>query len=147
MTVSSSLSGRHALVCGASAGIGRASAIALAQRGAQLTLLARRVERLEALIPELLAAGASRVDALQADLDDREGLGTALDTLLSKGPVHILLHNTGGPPAGPLLEADLRTFETAFGRHVLAGQLLVTKVVQGWQRLGMAGSSTSSRPL
>ena len=55
MNRTSSLSGRHALVCGASAGIGRASALALASRGADLTLLARRQEQLEALIPEAVS--------------------------------------------------------------------------------------------
>jgi 3-oxoacyl-[acyl-carrier protein] reductase len=136
MTVSSSLSGRHALVCGASAGIGRASALALAARGASLTLLARRVERLDALIPELLAAGAESARALAADLDDRPALSLALDKLLEDGPVHILLHNTGGPPSGPLLQAELSTFETAFGRHVLAGQLMVQKLVPGMAAAG-----------
>jgi short-subunit dehydrogenase len=65
MTVASSLSGRHALVCGASAGIGRASAFALAKRGASLTLLARRADRLQALIPDLIAAGAASATAAQ----------------------------------------------------------------------------------
>jgi 3-oxoacyl-[acyl-carrier protein] reductase len=136
MTVASSLSGRHALVCGASAGIGRASALALAKRGANLTLLARRADRLEALIPLLLEAGAASATALVADLDDRAGLARALDGLVAQNPVHILIHNTGGPPGGPLLEAALSTFETAFGRHVLAGQVLVQKLVPGMKAAG-----------
>jgi 3-oxoacyl-[acyl-carrier protein] reductase len=136
MNLTSSLSGRHALVCGASAGIGRASALALASRGADLTLLARRKEHLEALIPEVLAAGAGSAQALVADLDDREALATSLNQLLAKAPVHILIHNTGGPPGGPLLKADLSTFETAFGRHVLAGQVLVQKLVPGMVAAG-----------
>ena len=136
MNLTSSLSGRHALVCGASAGIGRASALALASRGANLTLLARRQEQLEALIPEVLAAGAGSAQVLVADLDDREALATSLNQLVSKTPVHILIHNTGGPPGGPLLKADLSTFETAFGRHVLAGQVLVQKLVPGMVAAG-----------
>jgi 3-oxoacyl-[acyl-carrier protein] reductase len=136
MTVASSLSGRHALVCGASAGIGRASAFALAKRGASLTLLARRADRLQALIPDLIAAGAASATALVADLDDRLALAESLETLVKHSPVHILLHNTGGPPGGPLLEADLSTFEMAFGRHVLAGQILVQKLVPGMKAAG-----------
>jgi 3-oxoacyl-[acyl-carrier protein] reductase len=136
MNLTSSLSGRHALVCGASAGIGRASALALARRGADLTLLARRKEHLEALIPEVLAAGAGSAQALVADLDDREALATSLNQLLAKAPVHILIHNTGGPPGGPLLKAELSTFETAFGRHILAGQVLVQKLVPGMVAAG-----------
>jgi len=136
MSTSETLSGRHALVCGASAGIGRAAALALAAGGARLTLLARRVDRLNALIPELLAAGAESATALQADLDDRAALSATLDALASQGAVHILIHNTGGPPAGPLLKADLSEFEVAFGRHVLAGQLMVQKLVPGMQEAG-----------
>ena len=136
MPISPMLTERHALVCGASAGIGRATAFALAQQGVALSLLARRADRLEALRPELLAAGAASVNICVADLDDRAGLATALDQLLVSGPVHILLHNTGGPPAGPLLDADLSVFETAFGRHVLAGQLMVQKLVPGMIQAG-----------
>ena len=136
MSLSESFSGRHALVCGASAGIGRAAAFALAAGGARLTLLARRIDRLTELVPELLAAGAESATGLKADLDNRVALGAALDDLVARDPVHILIHNTGGPPAGPLLQADLNEFEVAFGRHVLAGQLLVQKVVPGMQEAG-----------
>lgn len=136
MPQTESFSGRHALVCGASAGIGRAAAFALAAGGAQLTLLARRADRLSEIIPSLLEAGAASATALQADLDDRASLATTLDTLVANGPVHILLHNTGGPPAGPLLQADLSEFEVAFGRHVLAGQLMVQKLVPGMKEEG-----------
>ena len=136
MSPQESFSGRHALVCGASAGIGRAAAFALAAGGAQLTLLARRADRLEDMLPELLAAGAASATALKADLDDREGLALALEGLVARGPVHILIHNTGGPPGGPLLQAELREFELAFGRHVLAGQLMVQKLVPGMVEAG-----------
>ena len=66
-----SLAQRQALVCGASAGIGRAAALALASLGASVTVLARRGELLERLLPELRAAGAPEARALVADLDDR----------------------------------------------------------------------------
>ena len=136
MSPTNSFSGRHALVCGASAGIGRAAAFALAAGGAQLTLLARRTDRLSEMIPLLIEAGAESATALTADLDDRPGLAKALDGLIAQAPVHILIHNTGGPPAGPLLKAELSAFETAFGRHVLAGQLMVQKLVPGMMEAG-----------
>ena len=79
MSPTNSFSGRHALVCGASAGIGRAAAFALAAGGAQLTLLARRTDRLSEMIPLLIEAGAESATALTADLDDRPGLAKALD--------------------------------------------------------------------
>ena len=118
------LSGRHALVCGASAGIGRATAVALAAVGAHVTALARSQEALEALVAEITASGGS-ASAIIADLDDRESLCDSVSTLLaSRGPVHILINNSGGPPSGPLLDANESDFILAFGRHVLSSHLL-----------------------
>ncbi len=131
------LSGRHALVCGASYGIGRAAARSLAARGAEITALARSADRLESLLPELLAAGASSARALVADLDDREALGAGVDRLLvTAGPVHVLLNNTGGPPAGPILDASADDFVLALGRHLLAGHLLVRRCLPGMRAAG-----------
>ena len=127
-----SLSGRSALVCGASAGIGRATALALAARGASIAVLARREERLVALLPELVEAGAARAVAVIADLDDREDLVEKLLVLLADfGSINILINNTGGPPAGPLLEASEADFLTAFSRHVLAAHRMVQVLLPG----------------
>ena len=132
MSEHGSLAGRCALVCGASAGIGRATALALAAEGATVAVLARRADRLEALLPELLAAGAERAIAVVADLDDRDGLIVQLQGLLADvGVVNILINNTGGPPAGPLLEATEEAFLTAFSRHILASHRMVQLLVPG----------------
>ncbi len=134
---STRIDGRHALVCGASSGIGRASALALATAGAQVTVLARSADKLEALCPSLLEAGAPSARGLVADLDDRDGLATVIDALLAEhGPVHVLVNNTGGPAPGPLLEADEASFLAAFGRHVLASHLLVRRLLPGMATAG-----------
>ncbi len=126
------LFGRHALVCGASAGIGQAAAMALAVQGAHITVLARRAERLESLLPVLLELGASGADALVADLDDREALAASVSQAIdSRGNIHVLVNNTGGPPGGPLLQASEDVFLSAFSRHVLASHRLVQLVVPG----------------
>ncbi len=126
------LDGLHALVCGASAGIGRASALALAAAGAEITALARSAPKLEALLPELMQAGAPRARALVADLDDRPALARAVEELLQvHGPVQVLVNNTGGPTPGPLLEAEEPAFLEAFGRHVLASHMLVKALLPG----------------
>ena len=62
---------RHALVCGASMGIGEAAARALAGEGRELTLLARNEEALKRLAEELRTSGSPRVHVLVADLDAR----------------------------------------------------------------------------
>jgi 3-oxoacyl-[acyl-carrier protein] reductase len=130
------LSGRRALVLGASAGIGRATALALAAQGAEIIALARRGDRLQALLPELEAAGAPKATALVQDLDDRAGLAAAVDGLLADGAIHVLIHNTGGPPGGPLLGVDGDVLATFFARHVLSAQLLCQKLVPGMAEAG-----------
>jgi 3-oxoacyl-[acyl-carrier protein] reductase len=131
------LHGRHALVCGASAGLGRASALALAERGATLTLLARRNSELQALRPVLKNAGAGDTHVLVADLDDRPDLRRKVAEHLEKtGPIHVLLNNTGGPPAGQLLEAQEETILKHYGRSQLAPHLLTQLVVPGMKEAG-----------
>lgn len=131
------LEGRHALVCGASAGIGRAAAVALAERGATLTLLARRNEQLQALRPILARAGARETHAVAADLDDRKDLRAKVTAHLEKtGPIHILVNNTGGPAAGALLAATDEDFLKPYGRHLLASHLLVQLLVPGMTEAG-----------
>lgn len=130
------LTGRHALVCGASEGIGRAAAHELAALGADVTVLARRAQALEEVVAALPRRDAQRHRPLAADLLDRESLRAALDALVAKAPVHILVNNTGGPPGGPAFAADEAAFVAAFGQHLLAGQLLVQAVVPGMRAAG-----------
>jgi len=128
------LSGRVALVCGASAGIGRAAAWELAEMGAAVVALARREAELAQLVAELPGEGH---EVLVANLDDRLGLEEKVRALLTRrDAVHILVNNTGGPPPGPLLEAEEEAFLVGFGRHVLAGQLLARLCVPGMQEAG-----------
>lgn len=136
-SASFSLHARHALVCGASAGIGRATAVTLAELGAGVTILARSAAKLEALRPQLLEAGAAKVHVLVADLDDAATLTERVRPWLeTHGPAHILVHNTGGPPAGRLLEAQPRALLAAFTRHVLSAHRLVQLLIPGMQEEG-----------
>lgn len=132
-----SLTDKHALVCGASAGIGRAVALQLADQGAIVTVLARRQDLLDALLPRLLDAGAAAAHALVADLDHRGRLGSAIDGhIAAHGPVHVLVNNSGGPPGGPLLDAGVEQFELALGRHLLASHTLAQRIVPGMVAAG-----------
>lgn len=137
MHVDTALIERHALVCGASKGIGRASALAMAAQGASLTLLARSRGQLEAVADEALARGAAAARVIVADLDDHEALQALLrEHLAAHGPIHVLVNNTGGPPGGPLLEATPEAFEVAFRRHVIAAHLLVRLTLPGMREAG-----------
>jgi 3-oxoacyl-[acyl-carrier protein] reductase len=132
-----SLAARHALVCGASAGIGRAAALAIASLGAEVTVLARRRPQLESLLPELQAAGAPQARCVEADMEDLPGLESAVSHLLAQhGPVHVLVHNTGGPAGGPLLDAGDAAILRAIQRILLSAQLLVRLVLPGMRQTG-----------
>ncbi|MEW6741342.1 MAG: SDR family oxidoreductase [Planctomycetota bacterium] len=132
-----SLDAYHALVCGASAGIGRAAAISIARRGAAVTVLARSRRKLEELLPVLREAGAREARFLVADHDNRPALAETVRAFLKdNGPVHVLVNNSGGPPGGPILDAGDEDFLTAFGRHLLANHLLVKLVLPGMREAG-----------
>lgn len=131
------LSGRHALVCGASRGIGRAAALAIAELGAEVTVLARSRAALEEVVDEALRRGAPAARPLVADLDDRAGLGAALDGLIeAEGPVHVAVHNTGGPKGGALVDAPAEALLAAFQRHVLTAHAIMQRTLPGMRAAG-----------
>ena len=97
------LAGRRALICGASGGIGAATARMMAAAGASTVVAARSVDKLEALVSELGELGPGPHTAMALDLEDLEAVSTAVESLLSDGPVHILVNNAGGPPGLSLI--------------------------------------------
>lgn len=130
------LSDKHALVCGASTGIGKASALALAQAGAHTTLVARTESKLAEVAETIADAGGSAA-VVVADLDDRDGFVQVIDDVLDAvGPVHIVLNNTGGPPGGPLVDAEPQAIAAALSRHVLSTHALMQRVLPGMTEAG-----------
>jgi len=127
------LTGRHALVCGASEGIGRATAHELALLGADVTVLARREEVLRAVADALPRTGAQRHGWLAADVADTERLRAQVEALAAGKPVHILVNNTGGPPGGAAQSADVAAFLDAFNKHLVANHTLLQAVLPGMQ--------------
>lgn len=132
-----SLADRHALVCGASAGIGRAAALAIASLGARVTVLARRRDALESLLPALHDAGSPDPASVAVDLQNLAALGPAVDRLVTqRGPVHVLVNNAGGPPSGALLETETASFAPAFDRILGAAHFLVRALLPGMREAG-----------
>ena len=128
------LKGYHALVCGASRGIGRACAEALAERGARLTLVARNQEALESVRAALPGNKNAGHAALALDLDDTRALAGRLNEIME--PAHILINNAGGPPGGPLIEARPDEFRRGFERLLIAAHLLTQHCVPGMREAG-----------
>ncbi len=111
------LKGKRALVCGGTSGIGKATVASLKQNGAEVVILSR---------------SASGKDTISCDLEDLESLRTLVSKEIeTNGPFQILINNSGGPPSGPLIEAQPNDFEKAFLRHVLASQTLVQLLLEG----------------
>jgi len=127
------LAGKHALVCGASEGIGRATAHELALLGADVTLLARRAEVLQEVVAALPRQGAQQHGFIAADVALHEALRAQAQALAAGKPVHILVNNTGGPASGAVATAETEAFLEAFQRHLLANHLLAQAVLPGMQ--------------
>jgi 3-oxoacyl-[acyl-carrier protein] reductase len=131
------LSGRHALVCGASQGIGRATAIELAELGANVTLLARSADQLNAVAEGLPRKHPTqRHDWRSVDMQDTSSLQAIAEDIVVAQPVHILINNTGGPPGGPAFSAEPAAFESTFRQHLLAGHVLLQAVLPGMRESG-----------
>ncbi|HET6602636.1 MAG TPA: SDR family oxidoreductase [Xanthomonadaceae bacterium] len=130
------LGGRHALVCGASAGIGRATATVLAQMGAAVTVLARDEATLQALARSLPRTGSQQHGWIVADMFEIDPLRAKVEAVVSANPVQILVHNTGGPPGGPAHGAGVDAFRRAFEAHLVAGHTLLQAVLPGMREAG-----------
>ena len=146
------LDGRHALVCGASEGIGRAAAHELALLGADVTVLARRAEVLEEVACALPRKDGQQHDWIAADMARPETLQAKVQALVSGRPVTVLVNNTGGPPGGPAHAAPVAEFEEAFRRHLVANQLLLQAVLPGmraasWGRVVNVVSTSVREPI
>ena len=146
------LTGRHALVCGASEGIGRATAHELALLGADVTVLARREEVLRDVASSLPCAGGQQHGWIATDLADTGALRARTEALAAGKPVHILVNNTGGPPGGALHQADVAAFLDAFNKHLVANHTLLQAVLPGmrsdaWGRVVNVVSTSVREPI
>jgi 3-oxoacyl-[acyl-carrier protein] reductase len=142
------IEGRVALVMGASQGLGRGIAAALAREGARVAIASRSLERLEEAAAEI-GQGATPFVADTSDVDRLAALPGEVGAVL--GPVDVLVTNTGGPPFGGALDHGLDEWEQAYRSLVLAPRILAGAVVpgmreRGWGRIVNVGSNTTREP-
>ena len=129
-----SLKGKRALVLGASQGIGRATAIALAKKGAEVITLARNAQNLETTLGLVQEISRLNHKAIPCDLANLDDLTQKIDQELNNGNIHILICNAGGPKPGGIMETDLNAFRQAIEVHIVANTLLVQKLVPGMKQ-------------
>ena len=117
---------KNALVCGSTQGIGKATAILLAEEGVNVTLLARNEEKLKTVLAELPNKNQNH-SYLIADFSKPEELKKVLETTDLK--FHVLVNNTGGPKSGALISATSEDLINAFQMHIVCNQILTQAVV------------------
>ena len=131
------LSGKKAMVCGSTAGIGLEIAKQMASCGARVTLVARNQDKLAAALSELSTENDQNHDMLVADFSDPEALRSALETHVARSEdYNILVNNTGGPPGGKAIEANTEAYLAAFNAHLICNQILASTLVEGMKNTG-----------
>lgn len=128
------LTGKQAVVCGSTQGIGKAAAHELALLGAHVTLIARNETKLKEGVQELNKLGDVQHDYIVADFSNPEEVEECIHHYASKNTAHILVNNTGGPPAGPAIEAEVSAFTKAFQNHLVCNHLLTQALVPGMKQ-------------
>lgn len=135
-----SLHTKTALVCGASQGIGKAIAIALADLGASCILLARNETALKEALLQLSSTESQSHEYHVIDFNDLDALRLMVGQLTANREIDILINNTGGPAGGLIASADPFEFEKAFQQHLICNHILAQAVIphmkaNGWGRI------------
>ncbi len=113
------LNNKNALVGGSTQGIGKATALALAAEGVNVTLISRNEEKLKEVLNELPTH--RNHNYIVADFSNPEDLRAKME---GHGNFHILINNTGGPKSGLIHAATVAEFTNAFNMHIVCNQIL-----------------------
>src|SRR5258706_2121718 len=131
-----SLKNKTAIVCGSTQGIGLAIAKELAKLGATCYLLARNEETLRKAVLQLERPFSQPHKWFVVDFSDTARVKTVVEAIVKNSPVHILINNTGGPPAGPVSDATDIAFLQAFNQHLINNHLLSQTVIPSMRNEG-----------
>ncbi|NND76828.1 MAG: SDR family oxidoreductase [Flavobacteriales bacterium] len=126
------LSNKRALVCGGSLGIGKAVAKELSTLGCQVTLLSRNEDHLSSAVKDLEGSGHSYLMADHANSDDLKRIIS--DHIAKDNSYHILINNSGGPSAGPALDATEDQFIRAIRMHVVGNQIISQALIPAMKK-------------
>lgn len=131
-----SLEGKMAVVCGSTQGIGLAIAEELALLGAGCTLMARNEEALKKAVHRLDNSLRQQHQYLVADFNKPDEVRAIITAHVAAHPVHILINNSGGPPAGPVIDATEQAFIDTFNQHLICNHILAKAVVPAMKKAG-----------
>lgn len=144
---------QNALVCGASQGIGKACATALAKQGANVTLFARNKATLEEVKSSLDTSLGQQHHVLIADFSEPAQVESALSNHLEKiQHIDIVINNTGGPAPGLASQSESAQFINAFEQHLVNNQNIAQLVLpkmkaQGFGRIINVISTSVKQPI
>jgi 3-oxoacyl-[acyl-carrier protein] reductase len=147
------IEGKVALVTGASSGLGRACARALAGEGCAVAVVARRAEELKRVAAEISTETHRRVLPLVADVTDNDAIAAAVaEAKETLGPIDILVANAGGPPATTFETTTYKQYVGAIELNLLSSIRLAQLVVPGmrsrqWGRVVFLTSTAAKQPI
>ncbi len=131
------LTGKKAIVCGSTQGLGLATAVELALLGATVTLMARNEKKLKEVVKTLDAGKGQHHEYIVADFQIPQTVKNAIDRYLAKKKqINILVNNTGGPKAGNAMDATPEDFLQAFNSHLVCNQILVQAILPSMKSSG-----------
>lgn len=131
-----SLEEKNAIICGSTQGIGLAIAEELALLGANCTLIARNEEALQNAVQKLDTQLRQQHNYLVADFNKPEEVKQVIEKYVENNAVHILINNSGGPAAGPIIDATEEAFISTFNQHLICNHILTKAVVPSMKKEG-----------
>jgi 3-oxoacyl-[acyl-carrier protein] reductase len=134
--MNTSLLGKNAVVCGSSRGIGLAVARELALLGANCTLVARSENPLREAVKSLDRSAGQTHEIIVVDFNNPADVQKQIDLHVQQEDVHILVNNTGGPPAGPITDAQPEIFEKFFRQHIVCNQIMTRACLPSMKAAG-----------
>jgi NAD(P)-dependent dehydrogenase (short-subunit alcohol dehydrogenase family) len=134
------LRGRHVLVTGASSGLGEHFAGLCARNGAVVTVGARRKERLDTLVGQLLELGAEGAQAIELDVSDVRSVEEAIAAATEATPLDVVVNNAGTTDNRPALDIDEALYDTVMGTNVKGVWAVSTAAARSWRAGGRGGA-------
>ncbi|MBI4429240.1 MAG: SDR family NAD(P)-dependent oxidoreductase [Ignavibacteriales bacterium] len=147
------LKGKVAVVSAASEGLGKASALALAEEGADLVICSRRKKEIADAADEIRSKTKARIETVVADVANPDDIKNLVGEAKKRfGTVHVLVNNAGGPPTGSIQDMPDAEWEKGFNLTMMSmvrmtREVLPMMVQQKWGRIITITSFVAKQPL